>query len=598
MKKGSAHSGMPDGYASILPVMRREHSFLGPMQLSRSSRRIFMQQMASLAGASVLGARTLASVIPTAPPGIFQEVPASESKIFWAHTAGKSPEKHLPESTGPGCAFLDYDNDGWMDIYLVNSGKCDFYTPKKPLRNALYRNNRDGTFTDVTEQAGVAGGGYGMGVAVGDYDGDGHADIYVTQYGRNILYHNNGDGTFTDVTEKAGVAAPGWSTSAVWFDYDNDGRLDLFVCQFVKIENGLICTVDADGQHHYCIPRIFQPMPSWLFHNNGDGTFTDVSRESGIAASLGKAWGAVAVDVNNDGKLDLFVSNDTVANFLFVNQGGGKFTEEGFDAGVAYSADGRPRSGMGVDATDFDQDGWMDLFVSNINEEIFSLYRNNHDGTFTDIAMPAGIGMPTRWMSGWGVKFFDYDNDGHLDLILANGFPDDAVGQGSRYITYEQPMLLFHGEEKKMKDVSAEAGSAFKRPYSARGLAVGDISNNGALDVLVGINDGPPLLLRNQVGYSSHWLGIRLVGRKCNTDAIGARVTYQAGDLRQTRTKIGGGSFLSSHDPRLVLGIGQRKKMDWVEVHWPQPSGKVERFVDLPLDRYITIVEGAGKWTD
>ena len=560
------------------------------------ARRSVLRGLAASAGAFPLRSLPLlAAATASTPSAIFAQIPANSSGIHWMHTAGKSSQKHLPETSGAGCAFLDYDNDGWMDIYLVNSGPCDFYTPKKPLRNALYRNNRDGTFTDVTEQAGVAGGGYGMGVAVGDYDGDGHADIYVTQYGRNILYHNNGDGTFTDVTDKAGVAASGWSTSAVWFDYDNDGRLDLFVCQFVKVENGLICTVDADGQHHYCIPRIFHPMPSWLFHNNGDGTFTDVSRSSGIAEHFGKAWGAVAVDVNNDGKLDLFVSNDTVANFLFINQGHGKFVEQGFDAGVAYSADGKPRSGMGVDAADFNQDGWMDLFVANIDEEIFSLYKNNHDGTFDDVAMPAGIGMATRWMSGWGLKFFDYDNDGDLDLILANGFPDDAVGQESHTITYEQPLLLFHNEGGKYKNVSRLAGPAFAHGYASRGLAVGDFDNDGALDVLISVNDAAPLLLRNQSGSKNHWLGVQLVGRACNADAIGAHVTYQAGDLRRMRTKLGGGSFLSSHDPRLVLGVGPRKKIDWVEVRWPQPSGRVERFVDLPIDRYVTLVEGAGK---
>jgi len=576
--------------------MRRRFPFSPSGQPVHPVRRAVLQGLVASAGAFPLRSLPLlADAQPAPSQAIFAQVPASASGIHWVHTAGKSPQKHLPETSGAGCAFLDYDGDGWMDIYLVNSGPCDFYTPSKPLRNALYRNNRDGTFTDVTEKAGVAGGGYGMGVAVGDYDNDGFPDLYVTQYGRSILYHNNGDGTFTDVTEKAGVAAPGWSTSAVWFDYDNDGRLDLFVGQFVKAEHGLICTVDADGQHHYCIPRIFQPTPSWLFHNNGDGTFTDVSRASDIAEHLGKAWGAVAADVNHDGKMDLFVSNDTVADFLFVNQGGGKFAEQGFEAGVAYSADGKPRSGMGVDAADFNQDGRIDLFVANIDEEIFSLYKNNGDGTFEDVAIPAGIGMDTRWMSGWGLKFFDYDNDGDLDLILANGFPDDAVGQESHSITYEQPLLLFHNQGGHFQNVSRNAGAAFSHSYAARGLAVGDYNNDGGLDVLINVNDAAPLLLSNQIGEKNHWLGVRLVGRSCNADAIGAQVTYQAGDLRRMRTQVGGGSFLSSHDPRLVLGIGQHEHVDWVEVRWPQPSGRVERFGNLPVDRYITLTEGAGQ---
>src|SRR5271155_1133579 len=299
--------------------------------------------------------------------GLFERVPSSASGISWKHENGRSAEYYLPETTGAGCAFLDYDNDGWMDIYLVNSGKCDFFDPQPALRNALYHNNRDGTFTDVTEKAGVAGGGYGMGVAVGDYDSDGFPDLYVTQYGRSILYRNNGDGTFTDVTEKARVAAPGWASSAVWFDYDNDGRLDLFVCQFVDFDKSknLPCTT-YNNKPGYCVPRLYKPMPSFLFHNNGDGTFTDVSKSSGIGKYLGKAWGVVAADLNNDGRMDLFVANDTTANFLFMNRGAGKFEEIAALAGVGFSVSGRPRSGMGVDAADFNQDGWMDLFVANI----------------------------------------------------------------------------------------------------------------------------------------------------------------------------------------------------------------------------------------
>ena len=482
-----------------------------------------------------------------------------------------------------------------MDIYLVNSGTSEFYEPPRPLRNALYRNNRDGTFTDVTEKAGVSAGGYGMGVAVGDYDGDGFPDLYVTQVGRSVLYHNNGDGTFTDVTAKAGVAAPGWASSAVWFDYDNDGRLDLFVCQFAELDKATGCGVDNDGVRHYCIPRIFKPRPSWLFHNNGDGTFTDVSKEAGITEHLGKAWGVVATDINNDGRMDLFVANDTVANFLFINRGG-RFEEIGLVADVAYSADGRARSGMGVDSADFNQDGWMDLFVANIDQEIFSLYKNNRDGTFEDIAMQQGIGMATRWMSGWGLKFFDYDNDGNIDLILSNGFPDDLVEELSHQVTYKEPLLLFQNTGSAFKNVSGQSGPVFSKSFASRGLAIGDFNNDGALDVLISTNDGPPVLLKNNIGRQNHWLGLRLIGRKSNPDAIGARISYQSGDLKRSLMKVGGGSFLSSHDPRMVLGLGKRTKLDWVEVKWPQPSGVVERFSNLPVDRYITLVEASGKW--
>lgn len=560
------------------------------------SRRHFLQGFSILAGAAPFLQSSLLRA-SSSSPFVFEEIPPSSSGIHWVHTAGKSSEKYLPETSGAGCAFFDYDNDGWMDIYLVNSGKCDFYSPAQPLRNALYHNNRDGTFTDVTEKAGVGGGGYGMGVAAGDYDGDGFPDLYVTQYGRNILYHNNGDGTFTDVTEKAGVAAPGWSSSAVWFDYDNDGRLDLFVCQFCEFNKTMSCGVDRDGTHHYCIPRIFNPRPSWLFHNNGDGTFTDVSRESGIAEHLGKAWGVVATDVNNDGKMDLFVTNDTVANFLFLNRGSGRFEEAGLTADVGYSAEGRARSGMGVDSADFNQDGWMDLFVANIDQEIFSLYQNNRDATFDDVAMPLGIGMATRWMSGWGLKFFDFDNDGDLDLICSNGFPDDLVEELSKKITYKQPLLLFHNDGKAFKDVSEQSGPVFAKTFAARGLAIGDFNNDGAIDVLILNNDAAPVLLRNNIGSQNHWLGLHLIGRKSNPDAVGSRITYQAGDLKRERMKVGGGSFLSSHDPRVVLGIGKRSKIDWLEIKWPQPGGQVERFTNLPIDRYITIVEGTAKWS-
>ncbi len=543
------------------------------------------------------GCPSIGSAFAT-PEFPFEQIPASASGISWTHVNGKSPEKYLPESTGPGCAFLDYDNDGWMDIYLVNSGKCDFYTPDVPLRNALYKNNRDGTFTDVTEKAGVGAGGFGHGVAVGDYDGDGFPDLYVTQYGRSILYHNNGNGTFSDVTEKAGVAAPGWATSAVWFDYDNDGRLDLFVGRFVDFSKELNkpCGIHDDGRRHYCIPKIYTPMPSWLFHNNGDGTFTDVSKESGIASHLGKVWGVVATDINNDGLMDLWVSNDTVANFLFVNRGKGKFDEIATMAGVGYSDSGRARSGMGVDAADFNEDGWQDLFVANLDRENFAIYKNNQDGTFDDMAMPMGIAKATRLMSGWGLKFFDYDNDGNLDLFLANGNPDDLINSLHGEVTYEEPLLLFHGTGNSFEDVSTQSGPIFAMRISARGLALGDFDNDGAVDVLITVNGDAPLLLRNLAGKRNHWLGIRLIGKKCNPDAIGARVTYQAGDLKRSRMKVGGGSYLSSHDPRMVLGLGKREKLDWLEVKWPLPGGGTQRFVDIPVDRYITLVEGEDKW--
>ncbi|MGH9396002.1 MAG: CRTAC1 family protein [Terriglobia bacterium] len=569
--------------------------------MNRLSRRDLLRMLgagSAVAGGIIAPGALLGNMAPTdgSARALFVPIPSAVSGIAWKHVNGRSPEYYMPETTGAGCAFLDYDNDGWMDIYLVNSGRCDFYDPQPPLRNALYHNNRDGTFTDVTQTAGVSGGGYGMGVAVGDYDGDGWPDLYVTQYGRSILFRNNRDGTFTDVTEKAGVAAPGWASSAVWFDYDNDGRLDLFVCRFVDFNKSMnkFCGNEQTGERYYCYPRVYPPARSWLFHNNADGTFTDVSLKSGIGSVLGKAWGVVATDINNDGWMDLFVANDTVQNFLFLNKRDGTFEEIGLEAGVGYSPDGRARSGMGVDSADYDQDGWEDLFVTNIDQEMYSLYHNNHDLTFDDVAEKYGIASATRLMSGWGVKFFDYDNDGNVDLFIADGHPDDKIQERSYGVKYKEPLLIFHNNGHGFDDVSVRAGPVFKEVFAARGMAIGDFDNDGAVDVLIGINNGAPLLLKNVTAKSSHWLGVRLIGRHANPDAIGARIVWQAGELRRSRLKVGGGSYLASHDPREVLGIGQRTSIDRLEIRWPQPSGRVETFTDLPVDRYITIVEGSG----
>ena len=527
----------------------------------------------------------------------FEEIPSAKSGISWAHAAGLSSEMYMPETVGPGCAFLDYDNDGWMDIYLVNSGPCDFYTPQRPLRNALYKNNRDGTFTDVTQKAGVPGDAYGMGVAVGDYNGDGLPDIYVTQYPNSILYRNNGDGTFTDVTAKAGVAAPGWATSAVWFDFDNDGLLDLFVCRFVDFSKAknLYCGYGTTNKRWYCKPTPYTPIPCWLFRNNGNGTFTDVSKETGISKSPAKAWGVVAADINNDGWMDLFVGNDTVPNFLFRNRKG-KFEDIGLLAGVGLSTFGLARSGMGVDAADYDQDGWIDLFVTNVDHEQYSLYHNNKDETFVDAAPGSGIAAATKLLSGWGVKFFDYDNDGNIDLLLCNGHPDLMVDERLQEVNYREKMVLFRNAGNGWKNVSLQSGAIFSRALAGRGMALGDFDNDGSADVLIAQNDGAPVLLRNNAGGNNHWLGVKLIGRKANIDAVGAKVSYQSGDLVRHQWKVGGGSYLSSHDARMVLGLGQRQKVDWMEVKWPNPSGKTERFTELPIDRYITIVEGQSGW--
>jgi hypothetical protein len=522
----------------------------------------------------------------------FEEVLPKTSGITWVHNNAHTLERYLPETVGAGCAFFDYDNDGWMDIYLVNSGASDFYSPPAPLKNALYHNNHDGTFTDVTDKAGVAAGKFGMGVAAADYDGDGWQDLYVTNYGRNILYHNNGNGTFTDFTDKAGVAAPGWSTCAVWFDYDSDGKLDLFVSGFVYYDKTqkILCTDETRSSSYYCVPRLFKPRQSYLFHNNGNGMFTDVSRESGIADSPGKSFGAIATDINNDGLMDLFVANDTMPNFLFVNQGGGKFEEMGLPAGVAFSENGKPRSGMGVDATDFDDDGWQDLFVANIDQEFFSLYHNQKDLTFTDEA--GEIAPATQLLSGWGLKFFDYDNDSDPDLFLVNGHPDDMIEKRMPKVKYKEPLLLFENTGHSFKNVSAQSGAVFGREFSGRGMAIGDFDNDGDIDVLISNNGEAPLLLRNVGGNRNNWLGLQLVATSSNPAAVGAIITWQVGSVRHSRLKTGGGSYLASHDPREVLGLGTAQKIDSVEIRWP--SGKVDKVTNLPINTYIKVIEGQG----
>lgn len=536
------------------------------------------------------------------PGSLFEEVPPSKSGIDFVHESAMSQRRHLPETMGPGAAFLDYDNDGWMDLYLVNAGPCDFFTPAKPIRNALYKNNRDGTFTDVTAKAGVPGGSFGMGVAVGDYDNDGWPDMFVTAYGTCTLYRNNRDGTFSDVTAKAGVATPGWTTSAVWFDYDNDGRLDLFVCSFVdySAEHRVGCGNNALGKYFYCIPKVFIPTVSFLYHNNGDGTFTEVGHKTVIGKTKGKGLGVVATDINNDGRMDLFVANDTVQDFLYVNRGPGpngswKWDEIGLEANVGFSDNGKARSGMGVDAADVSNRGWQDLFVANVDQEMFSLYQNKKDETFEDVSAGNGVAQATRLLSGWGLKYFDFDNDGLMDLILANGHPDDMIAEYSLQVKWKEPLLLFHQEaDGKLHNVSDRAGSAFDRPYNARGLAVGDYDNDGAIDVVVCVNGGAPLLLKNNAAKGNNWLGVKLEGVQANRDAVGARLKMTAGGKTYHRMKNAGGSYLSSHDPRMVLGVGKADKIDSLEIHWPGPAGAAERLTNLPMNRYIRIMEGKG----
>ncbi len=523
---------------------------------------------------------------------VFVEVAAEKSGIHWTHDNRASAAKHLPETVGAGVAVVDFDGDGWQDLYFVNSGLSPFHAAKKNLKNALYRNNGDGTFSDVTDRAGVGGGRFGMGAAAADYDGDGHIDLLVTNYGENLLYRNRGDGSFQEVAKSSGLDAAEWSTHATWFDYDADGRLDLFVSSFVdyRADENRFCGDSQARRQHYCIPRMFRPTPSRLYRNLGSGKFQDVSRQTGIASAAGKSFGAVATDVNNDGWIDLFVANDTLPNFLFLNQQGKRFVESGLETGVAYSEGGNPRSGMGVDAADVDGDGWQDLFVANIDQEMFSLYRNRGGVEFTDDSPE--IRQSTRLLSGWGLRFADFDNDRDPDLFLVNGHPDDMVSEVKPLVTFAEPLRLFLNDGGKFRDASSTSGAVFERNFPGRGMATVDFDNDGDLDVVVSNNGAAPMLLRNDGGNRNSWIGLELSARKSNPAAVGATIVWCVAGRQTSRRRNGGGSYLSSHDPREILGLGPSGSADWIEIRWP--SGVVDRVVKPPTGKYLRIVEGQG----
>jgi hypothetical protein len=533
---------------------------------------------------------------------IFRELPPDESGIHWTHDNGWSEQHYMPESSGAGVAIFDYNNDGWMDILLVDSGTSSFYKPPTPLHPVLYRNNGDGSYADVSSQAGLGADLFGHGVAIADYDGDGFEDIFITGFGKCVLYHNAGNGTFTDVTASSGIAPTQWGTSAAWLDYDNDGKLDLFVGEFADYSNLQICfeaessarSTPGEQTHggDYCPPQIFRSEPSKLYRNLGQGKFADVSQSTGIGGRPGKAWGVVAADINGDGFTDLFVSNDTTPNNLWMNRGGKKFQDMGAEAGVAYSNEGVPRSGMGVDAADFDQDGRPDLVVGNIDDQTTSLYRNLGREMFDEINRKTGVSQATRTLSGWGLRFFDYDNDGWLDLILAHGHPNDRVGFQGTAVAHRQPIVLLHNLlGAKVEDVSKVAGTTFHQKYSARGLAVGDLNNDGKPDIVFTENGGPVHILMNEAQSGNNWLGLTLKPSTTNPDAVGAVIVWRAGGKIFTRVKTGGGSYLSSQDPREILGVG-KGKVEWVEVRWPRPSHRVDRITEPEMNRYMVTTEG------
>ena len=522
---------------------------------------------------------------------------AKSAGINFVHDNAASAEKYLIETMGAGCAWIDYDQNGLMDLYLVNSAATQLYTPRQALRSALYRNNGDGTFTDVTARAGMGAEGlFGMGVAVGDYDNDGFPDLLVLGYGRCILYHNNGDGTFTDVTAKAGVENRGrWASSAAWFDYDNDGRVDLVIANYVdwSPERNFYCGDRGPGMRSYCHPDVFRGAAPTLFHNNGDGTFTDVSARSRIGAKAGNGLGVVTVDYDDDGWQDVFIANDSMPNFLFRNKRDGTFEEVAYIAGVAVSGDGQPEAGMGVDAADVAGTGRMDFAVTHLDQQLARLYRNNGDGSFDDATIRSKIGYATYHMSGFGTRFMDYDNDGARDLFMANGHVLDNVEKYGGQTKYLEPKLMFRNAGGGIfENVSERLGTDFALPRASRGAAIGDFDNDGDLDILVNNNGQAPQLLRNDGGNTNHWVEILLIGTKSNRDAVGARVKVVAGNLVQFEQRKGGMSYQSAQDPRLHFGLGAHAQIDSIEIKWP--SGEKTEVKNVKADQIVAIQEGRG----
>ena len=558
-----------------------------------TTRREFLRA-AALAGTPFL-VRPRGWATPTAQV-TFTDV-ARSSGITFQHDNAATPEKFLIETMGSGCAWIDYDQDGLLDLYLVNGAATKVYTPGHPLSSALYHNNGNGTFTDVTAKAGVGSNTlFGMGVAVGDYDNDGFPDLFVCGYGRSVLYHNNGDGTFTDVTSRAGVANTGlWASSAAWFDYDNDGRLDLVIANYVdwSPERNFYCGDRGPGMRSYCHPDDFNPQPPTLFHNNGDGTFTDVSKSAGLAAKPANGLGIVTFDYDNDGWQDIFIANDHMPNSLFHNNRNGTFSEVGYFAGVAVSGDGQAEAGMGTDAADTTGNGRMDLVAVHLDMQLARLYQNMGDGTFEDATFRSRLSYATFHMSEFGTRFFDYDNDGAIDLFMANGHVLDNIARYHADTKYAEPKLMFRNTGHGIfQNVSDQLGPDFLSPRVSRGAAIGDFDNDGDLDILVNNCGQTPQLLRNDGGNRNHWMEILLIGAKSNRDGVGARVRVRSGDLTLYDQRKGGMSYQSAQDPRLHFGLGQRTKIDSIEILWP--SGMDTKLTNIECNQILAVKEGTG----
>ena len=539
-------------------------------------------------------------------PIVFQDISEKAGLTKWSHKMGTPAKDYIIETKGSGVCLFDYDNDGWLDIYLVNGSTVDALSGRAtPPHAALFRNNHDGTFTDVSAKAGVQNDRWGFGCAVADYDNDGWPDLYVSNFGKNRLYHNNKNGTFTDIADKAGVQLGNWSTGVTWGDYDGDGYPDLFVAGYLHWDwnnppakggeggsSNAFCTFR--GEATACGPRGLKGEPDHLFHNNGDGTFTDVSEKAGVADKPGYyGLGAVFVDINNDGKPDLLVGNDSTPNYLYLNKGDGTFEDVSYASGYALNEQGRETASMGIAVGDIRNNGMLDVFNTTFSDDYKPLYRNEGDANFTDISYHIGLGEITVPFLSWGDAFFDYDNDGWKDLMMSDGhvYPQaDKYNWGTSW--KERPMLFHNQQGKGFENVPAVEGTGLADVIAGRGMAVGDLFNDGKIDAVINVMDDHPVLLRNVDRNHNHWIELKLIGGRPGhrNDATGTVVYVTAGGIKQRGDVISGGSYLSNNDPRAHFGLGQNTKVDDVEIHWP--DGKVEHAVVPGTDRIITVAEG------
>jgi hypothetical protein len=518
-----------------------------------------------------------------------------EAGVTFQHVNGASAAKHLIETMGSGGLFFDYDSDGWIDLFLVDGGSLADATVARRARHRLYRNRGNGTFEDVSDRSGIQHRDYGMGACAGDYDGDGRADLYITSFGPNVLYRNRGDGTFTDATRTARVGAPLWSASCAFADLDRDGDLDLFVANYVAADRARspFCGNAATGTRFYCHPLNFTPLPNTLYRNDGGGVFTDLSDASGVAAHPGNGLGVVIADYDGDGWPDVFVANDSVPNVLFRNRGGMRFEEAGLAAGVAVATDGQARAGMGIDAGDYDGDGQLDLVITNLDYEMHTLHRGLGDGLFAHATTESGIGFPTLPFVGFGASFLDFDNDAQLDLAIVNGHIMDNAPAFRSGATHAQRNLLFRNTTlRRFVETGRAAGPGFALEKVSRGLASGDIDNDGDLDLLVTNNGQTADLLRNDGGNRGNALLIRLIGARGNPEAVGASVRVTAGSRTQRRDVRAGSSYLGQSDLRVHVGLGTAARADRLDVHWP--GGRVETLRDVPANQIVTVRQGGG----